>query len=46
MIGRMAIIETNYPAYSKKARDYVIKYHNQYDWEKNWLEVICLVNGR
>jgi glycosyltransferase involved in cell wall biosynthesis len=43
MIGRMAVIEANYSTYSQKARAYVIKHHNYYDWEKNWLEVIRFV---
>jgi hypothetical protein len=46
MVDRMAVIETAYPVYSKKARDYVIRNHNYRDWEKSWLEVIRLVMGK
>jgi len=46
MVDRMALLETDYSVYSKKARDYVIRHHNYHDWEKNWLDVIRFVKGR
>ncbi len=45
MIDRMTVIEADYLTYSQKARDYVVKHHNYYDWEKNWLEVIRFVKS-
>jgi glycosyltransferase involved in cell wall biosynthesis len=46
MLGRMAVIASDYQSYSKKARDYVIRHHNYPDWKKKWLEVIRFVNTK
>jgi glycosyltransferase involved in cell wall biosynthesis len=40
MVERLTLVEREYPAYSKGARDYVFKQHNYQDWERNWLDVI------
>jgi len=40
MVDRLSAVEREYPAYSKGARDYVLKHHNYQDWERAWLDVV------
>jgi glycosyltransferase involved in cell wall biosynthesis len=40
MVERLALVETDYAAYSKGVREYALKHHNYQDWERKWLEVI------
>ena len=42
---RIKLIENNYEEYSKKARNYVEKYHSYQTYKKQWLELIERVNN-